>query len=235
MRREVIATIRSYHEHMFDDRGIPHDWDKINHRRSDHLAGVDTSNFMEALSHCYRETGDRKFLDWGLAMSKWTATRFEQRGKVKGDDWNWNLSNYALRGLVALYETSGDPSVKDLAIRMTRATLANMSPNTADIENGMGGGDGHFVFYHSWISTRVAKIAPDGDEFTRKLLQAVRREAAKQTPDGLFPLDHGMEGGMETKWASYYTPKSFVAYVPVITAHLAAAGQTAPRNQSASK
>ena len=106
---------------------------------------------------------------------------------------------------------------------MTRATLANRATVHRHIENGMGGGDRHFVFYHAWISTRVAKVAPDGREFTQKLLQAVRREAAHQTPDGLFPLDHGMEGGKETKWGSYYDPKSFVAYVPVLTAHLAAA------------
>jgi hypothetical protein len=31
-----------------------------------------------------------------------------------------------------------------------------------------------------------------------------------------------MEAGMETKWASYYDAKSFVAYVPVLTAHFAA-------------
>ncbi len=86
----------------------------------------------------------------------------------------------------------------------------------------MGGGDRHFVFYHAWISIRVAKIAPDGEEMTRKLLQAVRREAAMQTPDGMFPLDHRMEAGKETIWASYYDPKSFVAYVPVLTAQLAA-------------
>lgn len=233
MRREVVATIRSYHEHMFDEEGVPHDWDKLQHRRSELLAGVDTSNFMEALSYCYRETGDRTFLDWGLSMSKWTAARFEERGKVKGDDWNWNLSNYALRGLVSLYETSGDAFVKDLAVRMTRATLANMSPNTSDIENGMGGGDRHFVFYHAWISTRVAKVAPEGPEFTQKLLQAVRRELAHQTPDGLFPIDHGMEGGKETKWGSYYDPKSFVAYVPVLTAHLAATQRTSGRQEPA--
>ncbi len=51
---------------------------------------------------------------------------------------------------------------------------------------------------------------------------AVRRETAFQTPDGLFLLDHGIEAGMETKWGSYYDPKSFVAYVPVLTAHMAA-------------
>ncbi|HUQ94764.1 MAG TPA: hypothetical protein VM120_23995 [Bryobacteraceae bacterium] len=222
MRREVIQTVRSFHEHMFDDQGIPHDWDKAGRKRSTRLAGVDTSNFMEALSYCYLETGDRQFLDWALSMSKWTAARFLERGRMKGDDWNWNLTNYALRGLVALYETSGDETVKDLAIRMSHATLENMSPNTADIQKGMGGGDRHFVFYHAWISTRVAKVAPDGPEMTRKLLQAVRREVAAQTADGLFPLDHGMEAGKETRWGSYYAPKSFVAFVPVLTAHLAA-------------
>jgi hypothetical protein len=81
--------------------------------------------------------------------------------------------------------------VRELAIRMARATLENMSGDTAQIRNGMGGGDRHFVFYHAWISTRVAKIAPDGDEMTRKLLEAVRHEVAIQTTDGMFPLHHG--------------------------------------------
>jgi hypothetical protein len=229
MRREVVMTIRSFHEHMFDADGVPHDWDKINRRRSEQLAGVDTSNFMEALSYCYRETGERKFLDWALAMSKWTGRRFEARGKVKGDDWNWNLSNYALRGLVTLYETTDSAGVKDLAIRMARATLENMSSDTAHIVSGMGGGDRHFVFYQAWISTQVAKVAPDGAEMVRKLLAAVRREVAIQTADGLFPLHHGMEAGMGTTWASYYDPKAFVAYVPVLTADIEARRQAAER------
>ena len=176
---------------------------------------------MEALAYCYRETGQQQFLDWGIQISRWTAERFAERGKKKGEDWNWNLSQYALRGLVTLYETSGDRNVRDLAIRMTHATLENMSQNTSDIVMGMGGGDRHFVFYQAWIATRVAKIAPDGDDITGRLLTAVRREAALQTLDGLFPLDHGVEAGLETKWGSYYDPKSFVAYVPVLTAHLA--------------
>ena len=91
---------------MFDDRGIPHGWDKIANRREESEDGVDTSNFMEALAMCYRETGDRAFLDWALQMSRWTAARYQVRGKRKNDDWNWNLTNYVLRGLVTLYETS---------------------------------------------------------------------------------------------------------------------------------
>jgi len=221
MRREVVRTIRSFHEHMFDEQGIPHDWDKIKHQRSPVLAGVDTSNFMEALSYCYRETGDRRFLDWALQMSRWTGRRFAQRGKTKGDDWNWNLSQYVLRGLVTLYETSGDAEVRDLAIRVVRATLANMSDDTGDLRDGMGGGDRHFVFYTAWIATRVAKVVPDGADLTKLLLQAVRREMARQTPDGQFPMDKGVAAGLPTSWVSYYDPKSAVAYVPVLTAHLA--------------
>jgi hypothetical protein len=178
--------------------------------------------FMEALPYCYRETGDRRFLDWALQMSVWTEGRFAERGKKKDDDWNWNLSQYVLRGLVTLYETSGDQRVRDLTVRMTQATLENMSPDTSDIQKGMGGGDRHFVFYQAWIATRVAKIMSDGDEITRRLITAVRRETAFQTPDGLFPSDHGVEAGLDTKWGSYYDPKSFVAYVPVLKAHMAA-------------
>ena len=68
---------------------------------------------------------------------------------------------------------------------------------------------------------RVAKIVPDGDELTKLLLTAVRREMARQTPDGQFPMDKGVAAGMKTSWVSYYDPKSAVAFVPVLTAHLA--------------
>ena len=100
-RNEIVETIRSFHEHMFDERGVPHDWDKIAKRRSDREVGVDTSNFMEALTDCYRETGDRNFLEWALKMSRWTGEPWKVAGKRQGDDWNWNLMNYVLRGLVS--------------------------------------------------------------------------------------------------------------------------------------
>ena len=105
--------------------------------------------------------------------------------------------------------------------RLIRATLANMSDDTGDLRNGMGGGDRHFVFYTAWIATRVAKLVPDGADLTNLLLQAVRREMARQTPDGQFPMDKGVAAGLQTSWVSYYDPKSAVAYVPVLTAHLA--------------
>jgi hypothetical protein len=80
----------------------------------------------------------------------------------------------------------------------------------------------HFAFYHSWISTRVAKFAPDGDAMTRTLLRVVRREMNRQRLDGQFNVEHGMESGLPTIWTSYYEAKSLVAYVPVLAAHLAA-------------
>jgi hypothetical protein len=220
-RREIVQTIRSFHQRMFDERGVPRGWDKTANRRGAGEDGVDTSNFMEALTYCYRETGDRQFLEWALQMSRWTAERWKVAGKRKGDDWNWNLTNYVLRGLVTLYETSRDPEVRDLAIEICRTTLENDSRNIADLRNGVGGGNLHFVFYHAWISTRVAKFAPDGEKLIRMLVPIVRREVALQRHDGLFTLEHGYESGIPTRWTSYYEAKSLVAYVPVLAAHLA--------------
>ncbi|MEO7650215.1 MAG: hypothetical protein ABIZ80_07085 [Bryobacteraceae bacterium] len=220
-RNEIVETIRSFHQHMFDAKGVPHDWDKAANRRGEREDGVDTSNFMEALTYCYRETGDRTFLDWALQMSRWTGERFALAGKREGDDWNWNLTNYALRGLVTLYETSGDEFVKDLALRMCRATVNNQANTIAVLRDGVGGGELHFVFYHAWISMRVAKFAPDRDEIIGKLLTAVRREVARLRPDGTFVLDHGVEAGSPTRWISYYDAKALVAYVPTLAAHLA--------------
>lgn len=219
-RDEIIKTIRSFHDHMFS-RGIPYDWDKVANRRSDREDGVDTSNFMEALVYCYRETGDRFFLERALEMSRWTGERWKVAGKRPGDDWNWNLTNYVSRGLVTLFETSKDLQVRDLALQICRTTLDNTSTHGMDLKNGVGGGELHFVFYHAWLSTRVAKFAPDGDALIQKLYAVVKREVARQRPDGLFTLDHGVEAGMPTRWISYYEAKSLVAYVPVLTAHLA--------------
>jgi len=218
-RKEVIRTVRDFYDHMFVN-GVPYDWNTRANKRSDSEVGVDTSNFMEALAMCYRESGDRRFLDDALAMSRFTAARFKERGKRRNDDWNWNLTNYVLRGLVTLYETSGDPEVRDLAASIARITLDNSSTNGMELKDGIGGGELHFVFYHAWISTRIAKFAPDGRELIAKLLPIVRREVARQRRDGLFTLDRGTESGAPTRWISYYEAKSLVGYVPVLAAHL---------------
>ena len=232
-RSEIVETIRSFHDHMFDDKGAPHDWDKVANKQSPIEGGVDTSNFMEALTRCYRETGDRRFLDWALQMSRWTGERWKLAGNRQGDDWNWNLTNYALRGLVTLYETSKDARVRDLALDICRATLDNPSTDGMNLKNGVGGGELHFVFYHAWISTEASKFAPDGKELFAKLYPVVKREVARQRPDGLFSLDHGVEGGIKTRWTSYYDAKSLVAFVPVASARLAAMqtmGASLPKN-----
>lgn len=220
-RRDIIAAIRNFHTRCFDERGIPHAWNKAANRRGDTEDGVDTSNFMEALTWCYRETGDRYFLDAALKMSRWTASRWALRGKRKGDDWNWNLSQYALRGLYTLWECSRDREVFDVMAGIVRKTLDNTARSGYELRDGVGGGETHAVFYHAWVATRIAKLCPDGDELVRKLAEVVRREAARQRPDGLISLDHGHESGLKTVWTSYYDAKALVAYVPVLTAHLA--------------
>jgi hypothetical protein len=132
------------------------------------------------------------------------------------------MTNYVLRGLVTLYEISPDSYVKELAIRMSRATLANNGTDGMKLIDGVGGGELHFVFYHAWISTRVAKIAPDGENLARKLLAVVRREVARQDASGVFPMEHGAQNGIHTRWTSYYDEKSLVAYVPVLAAYMKA-------------
>ena len=219
-RAEIIRTIRNFHEKYFDSNGVPHDWDKLRNVQSDREDGVDTSNFMEALTNCYRETGDRYYLDAALKMSRWTAARYKIRGTRKWDDWNWNLTNYALRGLYTLWVTSRDAQVLDLMSDMSRRTLNNKTTDGLNLIDGIGGGDTHFVFYHCWVSTRIAKLAPDGDQRIRDLLEVARREVSHVRPDGLIPFDKGMSSGLPTVWTSYYDAKSLVAYVPVLAAHL---------------
>ena len=225
-RKEIVQTIRNFHDKYFDEMGVPHDWDKVKNVRSNQEDGVDTSNFMEALTYCYRETGDRYFLDEALKMSRWTAARYKLRGTRKNDDWNWNLTNYALRGLYTLWVTSHDRAVFDLMSDMSRKTLDNKTTDGMNLIDGIGGGDAHFVFYHCWVSTRIAKLAPDRDSRIQDLLEVARREVATVRPDGVISLRKGMSSGLPTVWTSYYDAKALVAYVPVLTAHLASRGST---------
>jgi hypothetical protein len=101
-------------------------------------------------------------------------------------------------------------------------TLASVTgPGQEEARRTTVGDELRFAFHHTWISTRVAKFAPDGDAITRTLLRVVRCEMNRQRPDGQFSLEHGMEPGLPTIWTSYYEAKSLVAYVPVLAAHLA--------------
>jgi hypothetical protein len=219
-RKEILQTIRAFHDTVFRD-GVPLDWDLKRNRLTAEEDGPDVSNFMEALTYCYRETGDRYFLDAGLKMSRWSIEQWRKQ-RTTGKPWNWNGAQYVQRGLVTLYEASGDPRVRDAVLDLTRMTLASATlPGQEEARRTTVGDELHFAFYHSWISTRVAKFAPDGDEMIRTLLRVVRREVNRQRPDGQFSVDHGMESGLPTIWTSYYEAKSLVAYVPVLTAHMA--------------
>lgn len=221
-RREIIRTIRSFHEHMFDENGVPHDWDRRARRRLPGENGADTSNFIEALVYCYRETGDRYFLDSALKMARWTERRWQHRNDSPADHWDWNLAQYALRGLVSLYEITRDQRVRDLSIDIARKVLANKSPRIEDMKDGIGGRKIDNVFFHAWITAQVTRFAPDGRDLLDQLYEIVRLDAAGQRSDGLFVLDHGIESGRRTRWTSVYDAKSLVAYVPALAARVAA-------------
>jgi hypothetical protein len=223
-RREVIETIRNFYRKIFDDQGIPRGWDTEHNRRSDDPDGVDTSNFMEALVFCYRETGDREFLEGALRMSRWTAERWRQRHATPQDNWNWNLSQYALRGLVSLYQATGDAIARDTAVDIVRVTLNNKSPRTSVVQDAMGGRKVDNAFYHAWITAAVTRFATQGQSLLEELYQVVRSDVACQREDGSFLLDHGPEAGLPTRWTSFYDAKSLVAYLPVLAARRAALG-----------
>ncbi|MGC8793765.1 MAG: hypothetical protein ACP5U2_10285, partial [Bryobacteraceae bacterium] len=223
-RREVIETIRNFYRRIFDEQGVPRGWDERRQSRSQDPDGVDTSNFMEALVYCYRETGERWFLDAALKMSRWTAERWRHRHANPQDNWNWNLSQYALRGLVALYQATGDALARDTAIEIARVTLNNTSPRGSVMLDGMGGRKIDNVFYHAWITAAVTRFAPQGGQMLEELYRIVRSDAACQREDGSFLLDHGTESGLATQWTSFYDAKSLVAYLPVLAARRAALG-----------
>jgi hypothetical protein len=223
-RREIIQTIRSYHEHMFDQDGIPHSWDRRTRKPVKEPDGVDTSNFMEALVYCFRETGDRWYLNEALKMSRWTSDRWRHRNDSPADHWDWNLAQYALRGLVSLYQASADTLVRDTAVDVARKALNNKAPRTSTTLDGVGGRKIDNVFFHAWITASVTRFAPQGRQMLEELYDIVRQDVACQREDGMFVIDHGMEAGKPTRWTSVYDAKSLVAYLPVLSARMAAEG-----------
>ena len=88
----------------------------------------------------------------------------------------------------------------------------------------MGGRKIDSVFFHAWITARVTQFAPQGHQMLNDLYDIVRQDVACQQDDGTFVIDHGMESGEPTRWTSFYDEKSMVAYLPVLTARMAAAG-----------
>jgi hypothetical protein len=92
----------------------------------------------------------------------------------------------------------------------------------------IGGGDLHYVFYHAWLGSELARLTGD-TEILMRLVRVVRREAARQEPDGTFPMELGaLWSQYPSRVISYYDPKSVVAYLPVLGARLAALPPPAP-------
>jgi len=169
---------------------------------------VDTSNIMEALVQCWREGGGPSFLEKARRMSRWTISQWRQR---KPGSWNWNLSQYVLRGLVAVAGAGGDPEVAGAAIEIAHDVLAGQSE--AEL---------HFAFYNAWMAAELNR-AFAADLPLEKYLAITRRNLDKMGPGGDFPV------ALPEAWApypsvrsSYYDSKAFVAYIPVLTARLAA-------------
>jgi hypothetical protein len=181
---------------------------------------------MEALVYCFRETGDRWYLNEALKMSRWTANRWQHRHDSPADNWGWNLSQYALRGLVSLYQVSADTLVRDTAADVARKTLNNKSPRTSTMIDAMGGRKIDNVFFHAWITAYVTRFAPQGRRMLEELYDIVRQDLACQREDGMFVIDHGIKAGKPTRWTSFYDAKSLVAYLPVLSARMAAVGLT---------
>lgn len=207
-REELIEALRGYTDRLMDETGRTLDWDKRANKPG-RPAGVDTSNIMEALVACWRETADPSFLEKARRMSRWTMAQWRER---KSDtSWNWNLSQYVLRGLVAVAHATGDREVANTCIEISRNVLANA-----------GEGELHFAFYNAWLAAELNRSF-GADLPLTIMLGVVRRSLDRMGADGSFPV------ATPEAWApypsirsSYYDSKTFVSYVPVLTARLAA-------------
>lgn len=204
-RGELIAALRGYTDKLMDGEGRMHNWDRRANAPGG-PAGVDTSNIQEALVACWRETGDRTFLEKAVRMSRWTISQWREGNK----DWNWNLSQYVLRGLLAVAEAMRDPETIGTAIAISRHVIAN--PQL--------GGDLHFVFYNAWLAAELNRLFGANLPLDR-FAAIVRGNLDKMGPDGSFPV------ALPEAWtpypsirSSYYDSKAFVAYIPALTARL---------------
>jgi hypothetical protein len=206
-REELIAALRGYTDKLMDEQGRMLDWDKRANRPGG-PAGVDTSNIMEALVECWRESGDASFLEKARRMSRWTMGQWRDR---KPGTWNWNLSQYVLRGLVAVGRATHDQQVIDTSIGIAR-----------DVLGGQSEADLHFAFYNAWMAAELNRAFGASLPLDR-FLDVTRRSLDRMGPDGNFPV------ALPEAWApypsvrsSYYDSKAFVAYIPSLTARLAA-------------
>jgi len=225
-RGDIIATIRNFTVNIQSDDGTPYNWNDKANRRDDTETGVDTANMIEALTAAWRETGDSFFLDRARGYARWTVKKW----KTRTDDkfWNWNLTRYVLTGMLAICRAAEEhpgaiperDSFRQTAIEIGRHTITH--PELATVEGTIAGGELHYVFYHAWLGSEVSRLAGD-DSLLKPLLEKVREQMARQALDGSFPMEMGSLWSQYPHTViSYYDPKSVVAYIPVLSARLAA-------------
>jgi hypothetical protein len=225
-RRELIGTLRSFIGRIQAEGGTPYNWDERNHRRSAEETGIDTANIIEALVAAWECTADRFFLDRAVGYARWTLKKW--RTRTDDRQWNWNLTRYVLTGLLALCraerEYPGQIPEADAflqgAAEIGRHTATH--PELTHVAGTLGGGALHYVFYHAWLASDLARLTGDGS-LLPAMTRLVRQEVARQHPDGSFPFDLGVLWSQyPTRVVSYYDAKSVVAYLPALAARLAA-------------
>ena len=223
-RAELIETLRHFVQQIQAADGIPYNWDETKNKRAASETGVDTANLIEALIAAWEETGDPFFLDRARGYARWTV----QKWRTRTDDtsWNWNLTRYVLTGMAAIVRVGQEypgrvPEYEDFmksALEIERHTITH--PELTSVPGTIGGGDLHYVFYHAWLGVELARLSGDSSLLPR-LAGVVRREVARQEPDGTFPMELGsLWSQYPTRVISYYDAKSVVAYLPVLGSRL---------------
>ncbi|MEO7650214.1 MAG: hypothetical protein ABIZ80_07080 [Bryobacteraceae bacterium] len=236
-RRELIEMLRNFSMQTQGEDGVPYNWDEVKNQRASTETGVDTANIIEAFVAAWEETGDAFFLDRARGYARWTLKKW----RTRTDDtfWNWNLTRYVLSGMLAICRVGKEypsqvPEVQDFlkgTFEIGRHTV--MHPELTSVPGTIGGGDLHYVFYHSWLGTELARVTGDAS-LLPGLGAVVRRELAKQEPDGTFPMQLGtLWSQYPTRVISYYDAKSVVAYLPVLGSRLAQAADSGQSGSSA--
>jgi hypothetical protein len=223
-RNELIETVRNFSDRIQDGDGTPHDWDERADRHGGET-GVDTANFIEALTAAWQESGDPFFLDRARGYARWTVRKWNSRTDPK--QWNWNLTRYVLTGMLAICRVAQEnpdlvperAQFLKTTIEISRHTLAH--PEYGFVPGTIGDGGLHYFFYHAWLDTEVSRMANDAS-LLKPLADAVRRQLVRQDASGAFPMDVGaLWSQYPTQVISYYDAKAVVAYLPVLGARLA--------------
>jgi hypothetical protein len=224
-RTEIIDTLRHFTAQIQSEDGIPYNWDERSGKRASTETGVDTGNMIEALVAAWEATSDSFFLERARGYARWTVGKW--RNRTDDTFWNWNLTRYVMTGLLAICRAGREypdrvPELKDFiqaASEIERHTVSH--PELTSVPGTIGGGDLHYVFYHAWLGCELAQLTGD-TKMLERLVPIVRREAARQQPDGTFPMELGaLWSQYPSRVISYYDPKSVVAYLPVLGARLA--------------